>query len=213
MSWQQVLPFNVNKMGREPGWCLLNARLGFGITRGTYPSAKEDMESQREHKTLHPFYTIPKNCAVPVYIDEVSQNEHIEVCDHGVWYSDGRKVNAPNAISVFGWGEFCDGKRVVKWVEDNKKSNEEIAREVIAGKWGNGEDRKTRLTRAGYNYSVIQSLVNTMLKPSSRKSNEEIAREVIAGKWGNGYERKTRLKNVGYDYTIIQSIVNRLLSK
>ena len=45
-----------------------------------------------------------------------------------------------------------------------KKSNEEIAKEVIAGKWGNGSARKKRLTDAGYNYSVIQALVNKMLK-------------------------------------------------
>ena len=35
-----------------------------------------------------------------------------------------------------------------------KKSNEEIAKEVIAGKWGNGEDRKNRLKNAGYDYFI-----------------------------------------------------------
>ena len=45
-----------------------------------------------------------------------------------------------------------------------KKTNEEIAKEVIAGKWGNGAVRKKKLTDAGYNYSVIQKLVNKMLK-------------------------------------------------
>lgn len=44
-----------------------------------------------------------------------------------------------------------------------KKSNEEIASEVIQGKWGNGEDRKNRLAQAGYDYSVIQSIVNKRL--------------------------------------------------
>ena len=44
-----------------------------------------------------------------------------------------------------------------------KKSNEQIAREVIEGKWGNGADRKKRLEKAGYNYNTIQSLVNKML--------------------------------------------------
>ena len=44
-----------------------------------------------------------------------------------------------------------------------KKSNEEIATEVIQGKWGNGTDRKNRLTKAGYDYSVIQSIVNKKL--------------------------------------------------
>ena len=42
----------------------------------------------------------------------------------------------------------------------SKKSNEVIANEVIAGKWGNGADRKNRLTSAGYNYDAIQDIVN-----------------------------------------------------
>lgn len=45
-----------------------------------------------------------------------------------------------------------------------KKSNEEIAKEVIAGKWGNGNARKEALTKAGYDYKTIQSLVNKLLK-------------------------------------------------
>lgn len=46
----------------------------------------------------------------------------------------------------------------------NKKSNEEIAKEVVAGKWGNGNARKTALTKAGYDYNTIQTLVNKLLK-------------------------------------------------
>lgn len=45
-----------------------------------------------------------------------------------------------------------------------KKSNEKIAKEVVAGKWGNGNARKTALTKAGYDYKTIQSLVNKLLK-------------------------------------------------
>lgn len=44
------------------------------------------------------------------------------------------------------------------------KDNKVIAAEVINGKWGNGEERKKRLTEAGYNYSAVQKLVNEMLK-------------------------------------------------
>lgn len=47
--------------------------------------------------------------------------------------------------------------------DTTKKSNDEIANEVIHGKWGNGEDRKKRLTKAGYDYNVIQSIVNKKL--------------------------------------------------
>ena len=43
-----------------------------------------------------------------------------------------------------------------------KKSNEEIAKEVLAGKWGNNPQRKAKLEAAGYNYATIQALVNKM---------------------------------------------------
>lgn len=48
-----------------------------------------------------------------------------------------------------------------------KKSDQEIADEVIAGKWGNGDDRKNRLKTAGYNYDTIQSIVNAKLSPKT----------------------------------------------
>ena len=44
-----------------------------------------------------------------------------------------------------------------------KKTVEQLATEVINGKWGNGSDRKKRLTDAGYNYSEVQAMVNKML--------------------------------------------------
>lgn len=43
------------------------------------------------------------------------------------------------------------------------KSIDELAKEVIAGKWGVGADRKDRLTKAGYNYSTVQARVNELL--------------------------------------------------
>ena len=43
------------------------------------------------------------------------------------------------------------------------KSIDEIAREVIRGDWGNGSDRRNRLTSAGYDYSSVQSKVNELL--------------------------------------------------
>lgn len=45
-----------------------------------------------------------------------------------------------------------------------KKSVDEIAREVIQGKWGNGADRKNRLANAGYDYNAVQKRVNELMK-------------------------------------------------
>ena len=50
-----------------------------------------------------------------------------------------------------------------KSAPSNRKSNEELANEVIRGDWGNGEDRKRRLIEAGYDYNAIQRIVNQKL--------------------------------------------------
>lgn len=42
------------------------------------------------------------------------------------------------------------------------KTVEEIAAEVIAGKWGYGNDRRQRITRAGYNYEEVRKIVNAI---------------------------------------------------
>ena len=44
-----------------------------------------------------------------------------------------------------------------------KKSIEEVAREVMAGKWGNNPERKDKLIKAGYNYMEVQAVVNKLL--------------------------------------------------
>ena len=50
------------------------------------------------------------------------------------------------------------------WNTQEVKSIDEIAKEVIAGKWGNGAVRKQRLRAAGYNPSMVQARVNELLK-------------------------------------------------
>ena len=45
-----------------------------------------------------------------------------------------------------------------------KKNVEAVAKEVLAGKWGNGEDRKKRLQAAGYDYGAVQRKVNELMR-------------------------------------------------
>ena len=45
-----------------------------------------------------------------------------------------------------------------------RKTTDEIAVEVIAGLWGNGSERKKKLTEAGYDYSEVQRKVNQLIK-------------------------------------------------
>ncbi|MEE3495404.1 MAG: mannosyl-glycoprotein endo-beta-N-acetylglucosamidase, partial [Butyrivibrio sp.] len=76
-----------------------------------------------------------------------------------------------------GWGRLKNGIGWI-WLEEEayctildhivadsyeKKSIDEVAMEVINGKWGNGEERKRRLTEAGYDYYAVQKRVNELI--------------------------------------------------
>lgn len=126
-----------------------------------------------------------------------------QTCDQDYCY-----VDYPVKIKAAGLNGYAKGSNSAP----AKKSNEEIASEVISGRWGNGAERKEKLTKAGYNYSEIQSIVNAKVGTPEKKSVDEIAKEVIRGDWGNGTERKARLSAAGYDYAAIQHRVNELLS-
>lgn len=92
-----------------------------------------------------------------------------------------------------------------------QKSIETVAHEVIAGQWGNGNDRITRLTQAGYDAQAVQDRVNALLgvsTPSPTVDLNALADAVIRGEYGNGEERQRRL---GANYEAVQAIVNRKL--
>ena len=83
------------------------------------------------------------------------------------------------------------------------KSIDEIADEVIAGTWGNGEDRKNRLQEAGYNYNEVQNKVNEILGANTPKETVYVVKKGdtlsgIAAKFGTTYQaiaKKNGIKN------------------
>ena len=99
---------------------------------------------------------------------------------------------------------FCEYAKLAP----SKKTDEQLADEVIAGKWGNGAGRERLLTAAGYDYDAVQKRVNEKLH---KKTVDEIANEIIRGEWGNGAERKQKLTAAGYDYSAVQKRVNEML--
>lgn len=50
------------------------------------------------------------------------------------------------------------------------KTVDELAREVLVGRWGNGDDRKSRITTAGYDYTAVQAKVNELLRVQSKSA-------------------------------------------
>ena len=57
--------------------------------------------------------------------------------------------------------------KVVK--EEKKKTVDELAKEVIAGKWGNGAARIAKLTAAGYSYKAVQTKVNSLMAQKQKE--------------------------------------------
>ncbi len=64
-----------------------------------------------------------------------------------------------NTTGDLGWMDEASVKAAT-----TAKSIDDIAKEVINGKWGNGADRKNRLVAAGYDYNAIQKRVNELLR-------------------------------------------------
>lgn len=95
-----------------------------------------------------------------------------------------------------------------------KKSLDVIAREVLDGKWGNGDTRKARLKAAGYEPSDVQAAVNALASGKPKKPLDVIAAECADGIHGNGLIRKAKLALLGYtsvEIAQIQQKVNALL--
>ena len=99
---------------------------------------------------------------------------HFDICGK---QCPGRMSGGPGTVGYQRWQKLLDDlgesektttpaktPTAPKPTTSTKKTNTEIAKEVLAGKWGNGETRKKKLTAAGYDYAAIQKIVNNMLK-------------------------------------------------
>lgn len=79
-----------------------------------------------------------------------------------------------------------------------KKSNEEIADEVIDGKWGNGQERYDRLTEAGYDYKAIQDIVNKKMAANAPSRPIRVGDSVIVNGAGTSSSDGTGVQTRAY---------------
>ena len=96
-----------------------------------------------------------------------------------------------------------------------KKDLQDVAKEVVAGLWGNGEERRRKLTAAGYDYETVQKAVNEYIAKLNKKDLGKIARDVIKGLYGNGKTRKRNLAALGLsaaEIKRVQELVNKMLT-
>lgn len=139
MTWKQVKPFNIKNMGKTKNFCLRNTRLGFGIG-SKYANAKQAMNENKTKGTLHPLSSMPNNVSVPVFTSSGLWG-HVEVCDHGTYYSDGVRVGKPN--NSYQWGEFLNGVRVVSWIAPSSGKTIKVGDTVIVSGQGTATSKGT----------------------------------------------------------------------
>lgn len=113
---------------------------------------------------------------------------------------------------------------IAKPSQSSKLSNNEIAKKVLRGDYGNGQARINKLTNEGYNPKVIQDLVDQLTgkskptvtpkpTPKPKLSSKEIAKLVLKGDYGNGQTRITKLTSEGYNPKEVQKEVDILIGK
>ena len=168
-------------------------------------------------------YSVPENCGLwcagyPYPATDWTQDEFPYNCSPwafvAIWqFTSSLQLNGYDG-SLDGNIAYMDGEAWDKYANATGKPQPEpqptpshktvadVAFEVILGEWGNGMDRKNRLTNAGFDYTTIQNYVNELYS---------IAHKVIHGDYGNGEERKERLALAGYNYEAVQYIVNDIL--
>lgn len=127
----------------------------YGVIRGSVSGATSEAQAKRGPVTYsfiveHGFHDNIKECT---FLNNASNLKKMAQAE--------AKVIADYFGLTAGSSTQEEFKTEAKPVE--KKSIDVIAQEVIAGKWGNGADRKARLKEAGYNYTQVQAKVNKLL--------------------------------------------------
>ena len=206
-------------------------KLGFGSNHGDinhwFPKFGKSMETVRNDvaKLLSNGVSHNTNNVKPS--NTVSQSSELYRVRKS-WSNAGSQIGAYKVLNNAkkackdGYSVFDSKGNVVysntKSSTPTKLSITDVAKKVINGYYGNGEERKKKLEANGYNYNDVQVEVNRLLKVSNGVSSTpnklsitDVAKKVINGYYGNGGERKKKLEAEGYNYKEVQAEVNRLL--
>ena len=114
------------------------------------------------------------------------------VCDQNYAFVDYPKIIKDKGLNGY-------GKTAVKPSVKPNKSLAEIANEVIAGKFGNGSERRQKLTAMGYNYDEVQAEVNRILDAENSvyyTVQKGDCLQYIANKYGTSVDRLVKLNNI-----------------
>ena len=135
-------------------------------TKTTTTSAKKDIEIYQLNSSKQVNYSVKVTSSNGV---NIRQGAGIGYKALGaVPYNTTVKVTRYTSGGKYKWG-LVTYNSVTGWIALNYtkkvgKTVEELAVEVIQGKWGNGSERERKLTAAGYDYHAVQKKVNQMCK-------------------------------------------------
>ena len=98
-----------------------------------------------------------------------------------------------------------------------KKSVDELAQEVINGKWGTGDARKKALIKAGYDYNAVQARVNEILKSQNDVAKKILDACKVQAEWMKNYTYKwqanptiEKSKKYGTCVTYVACVLQRI---
>jgi len=116
------------------------------------------------------------------------------------WHRMYNQTTCPGDYLISRMDYICKKANEINYPTTTKKTVTEIAKEVIAGKWGNGADRKKKLESAGYNYNEVQAKVNELLGTTSNavyytvQSGDTLSK--IASKYGTTVKAIQKLNSL-----------------
>ena len=131
--------------------------------------------------------------------------------DQSAYLETGDIINAPehHVISALENGSKAKKQTEPEKPASKKKSVATIAKEVISGKWGNGESRVKALKKAGYDPVAVQRKVNEILYSKKVKVGSYIKLKKGAKQYG----KTTGFADYVYNnkYRVIQVVGSRVV--
>lgn len=147
----------------------------YGYYVGIYGSEYSTFESMLDKSKLTEFDIWCANYddkpdSLPYGMWQYSSSNHL---DKNICYKD-----YPTIIKNAGLNGYKTvGKQETPKIKaepqkQRKKTVDELVKEVMAGKWGNGDEREKRLEAAGYDYDAVQEAVNALYNIKSEDDEE-----------------------------------------
>lgn len=104
--------------------------------------------------------------SIKLWVAKYSNSEPSITWDAWQYTDKGKITGIAGNVDV---SKFKDNAANTNIGSKKKKTDEEIAEEVLTGKWGNGEERRKKILLAGYNYKRVQEIVNAKIKVNKVK--------------------------------------------